>query len=453
MSAYLDPLLRNASNFLEGQADRNNQLVPIYLLATAGMRTAFKDIGEEERIERRKQILNQAWIRMRSFPHFDAGEPPNARVITGQTEGLLAWVANNYARGEPTMGIFEIGGSSTQFAFSKQSDNYTKKICSFSKQDGYDVYSRSWDGLGVADANKTLTTKLERTEGGQLANPCLPKFYKNAFEDMVGTGDFVDCRRKTFRVLADEGGQDIPHYIEGTPFVGISNPMYSYDFFSRLKDTPGFKINEPYNYQLYRDAVEGYCDNDTFIPDDRPKQIILNTCFVASWMLELLHSNAGFAMPMDNNRGLLTFPHKGEPDLMTQSSWTLGVAALIARHNGLVGCPRGEPLPLVPFDNSTRLGEVDWPPIFLPSDLVDSSFHDGYSPIFPPSDSIDPSLRLHHVVNISPDSVSDSNCPIFMTISSIGAFSVILIGMIIFVYRRGHSISVGKIALPRVQDI
>lgn len=83
-------------------------------------------------------------------------------MITGQTKALLAWVANNYARGEPTMGFIEIGGSSGQLAFVKPDDNRSKKVCLFSEKEGYNVYSGSWDGLGIGDANKTLTTKFER---------------------------------------------------------------------------------------------------------------------------------------------------------------------------------------------------------------------------------------------------------------------------------------------------
>lgn len=56
MAAYLDLLLR-ANGFLASQADHPNKLVPIYLLATAGIGTAFKILDEEERIQRRKQIL------------------------------------------------------------------------------------------------------------------------------------------------------------------------------------------------------------------------------------------------------------------------------------------------------------------------------------------------------------------------------------------------------------
>ena len=228
-------------------------------------------------------------------------------------------------------------------------------------------------------------------------------------------------------------------YIEGTPIVGLSVPMYSYDFFSELRDIPGFKLDMPYDYELYRAAIEDYCEDTATVPDGRPVQITLDTCFAAAWTLTLLHSDAGLAMPTDKTRGTLTFPNKKDPDLKLRSSWTLGAAALVARHDDLMGCPRGiEPLSAVPLDDSTRLGEDDWPPIFLPSDSVNPSFYD----VSTISESSTKSTNV---------GIADWNDLTFVqspTISCIAAFSIILIAMVAFLYHRRCALAAaGKIAL------
>jgi hypothetical protein len=134
-------MLKDARKFL---IDSGASEVPIYLLATQGMRNLRQN-------DVRKAILTNAHLVMNEERRdeyyrsiFKLGDHPNTypsgpgpdgsvRVITGELEGVLAWVAINHGfqkPNDPTIAIFEIGGASMQIAFDMKAPARDRvKVC------------------------------------------------------------------------------------------------------------------------------------------------------------------------------------------------------------------------------------------------------------------------------------------------------------------------------------
>ena len=211
MDDYLGPLLRAAEQFLTELPDGNNVTapIPIYLIATGGMRSIPK--ADQDR------ILGMAYSLIKTFGKtFNAGHPETTvRVIPGELEGLLSWVALNYPRQstDPLLGLTEIGGASTQFAFEDHSDRTANKtrVCLPSKSDGYNVYSSTWDGYGVDTMRGNMLQLLSNDAGPKfevINNPCLPlgepgKPFGTVTQSSVGTGDFKACLAVAKRLLVE----------------------------------------------------------------------------------------------------------------------------------------------------------------------------------------------------------------------------------------------------------
>lgn len=184
MTAHLQPLLDAARNKLQNVAATN---VPIYLFATQGMRDlditepvtsksilgfvhqAFQDIGNEN---------DGNTFRIGGTPN---GDHPNrsARIIQGNAEGLLAWVALNdgYGGDAPVMrGIYEMGGASLQIAYDNDVEpegnpGHIKKVCVEAGEKW--VYSRSWK-FGSDSIWRMLLESLKSAyPSGDIQNPCL----------------------------------------------------------------------------------------------------------------------------------------------------------------------------------------------------------------------------------------------------------------------------------------
>jgi len=356
MDGYLGPLLRAAEQFLTTELPNGNHTItahiPIYLIATGGMRSIPK--ADQDR------ILDMAYTLIKTFGNtFNAGHrETTVRVIPGELEGLFSWVALNYARqstDDPLLGLTEMGGASTQFAFEDHSDQVANKtrVCLPSKSDGYDVYSSTWDGYGADTMRANMLQLLSNDAGPEplvFNNPCLPlgetgKPFGTATRSSVGTGEFKACLAVAKRLLV-EGAKTrgpIPSYSAIRPttstnnVLGLSNYWYSYQFFGQYGP---YDINSPYDPVPFEAAVEKYCSHKwgtLAAPDDKFSE---GRCFSAAWMLTLLHDKEqGFGLDpaeYETWKGFVEFPTTSE--LTERASWTSGVASLIAQHGGLVFC-------------------------------------------------------------------------------------------------------------------
>ncbi|XP_062254448.1 ectonucleoside triphosphate diphosphohydrolase 3 [Platichthys flesus] len=158
---------------------------PLFLGATAGMRLLHQ-LDEQ----RSNEILASLRTYLSSLP-FDFH---NASIITGQEEGLYGWITVNYLMGNfleknlwntyvqpegaKTVGSMDLGGASTQIAFSVQDDlegpDYMPiKLYGYP----YNVYTHSFLCYGKNEAEKRVLDKIvqESRDPAYIRNPCYPE--------------------------------------------------------------------------------------------------------------------------------------------------------------------------------------------------------------------------------------------------------------------------------------
>lgn len=139
--------------------DPEDEAIDLYVLATAGMRLVNGVTANE--------IYN---MMRRTF--LDGYELKGAMTISGQYEGLYAWIAANYKNGklrwtgsgwslDGTYGILEIGGASMQIAYTHSVYGASLDNCINHTKFGT-IYSKSYLGGGVDqvfskyDSNKAV---------------------------------------------------------------------------------------------------------------------------------------------------------------------------------------------------------------------------------------------------------------------------------------------------------
>ena len=180
--------------------------VPIYLLATQGMRD-LRDQNQEG-LEKSLEILDFVHTIMDAEKYDDTAQHdifklgsvpkskrPNrsARIIEGDVEGLLAWVAVNHGfRGKPmpTIGILEIGGASMQVAFDiagspdagdDEVKPFLKDVCLPTGK--HRVYTRSWPNFGVDSMWKKVAENIDQDgKESPYDHPCLRTDELNTIE-------------------------------------------------------------------------------------------------------------------------------------------------------------------------------------------------------------------------------------------------------------------------------
>ena len=364
--SYLLPLLQGAHSFLVNSSSPESS-VPIYLLATGGMRL-LSSSSQLPLLRKAHKVLSDA----QKFPLFDAGtREENVRVISGRTEGVLGWVALNFGGGdgglqfvgddERTQGLFEVGGASMQIAYraGAAAGNLTgttggnARVC-IGKGGADEVYSETWDGFGADSVYAELRNIIwnearAAAGGGSVGNPCLPRGAPDAhnIKGIIGTGDFRTCLSLAKRILTQGAKERVPMpyypFVQETSdlFIGIANLQYTYEFFAG-KPGAGCLASEPYNQRLFTASVERYC---TGFFDGEVTKFSHAWCFKAAWMLTILHDeDSGFGMDkVQVLKGMLRFPNGREME--ERASWTRGAAVLIARNGGVKGC-RGTVQPL-----------------------------------------------------------------------------------------------------------
>lgn len=384
LNVHLLGITNNAKIFLESQGVQRNT-VPLYLMATGGLRSQGQDPAV------RDEILHDAFEAMRGLDFFRlVSQARNANYIKGEVEGLYGWVALNYGRvrtaDDHFPGLLELGGASMQIARKDPTIPATAPLAAFPDRykvclvsGDHVVYSKTWDGFGAKDTREKMRAAILRdagidptpnhlpnapiTYGRIIPHPCLPRGQDggefltapNAGHKLVGNADFETCLLKARAVLNADAGrlgalpqyQDIELYTNR--FFGVSNFWYTFEFFSRWG---AYDPHAAYDRDLFTKAVKKYCTGSwTAIPwaeNNRGKEDGFQDtrCFSAAWMLTVLHDKKpAFGLKMtkyDTDKGVLRFPIT--EDQASRSSWTIGAAALIARdvagHGYVGGTPR-----------------------------------------------------------------------------------------------------------------
>ncbi|CDI81307.1 ectonucleoside triphosphate diphosphohydrolase, putative [Eimeria acervulina] len=160
--AQLQQMVQDAVASLKAAGVHTPQLgnIPIYLKATAGMR-ALAQSRRDKIMQQVRQLLHNQTLN----PFHFKGD--FARVISGEEEALFGWIAVNAERntlGAPpseTLGALDMGGSSSQIAFSPFFTSVLEDFNSIQLGNtAIRLYSHSFLGYGWADALQRTNVKL-----------------------------------------------------------------------------------------------------------------------------------------------------------------------------------------------------------------------------------------------------------------------------------------------------
>jgi hypothetical protein len=175
--------------------DTNTDTIPLYVLATAGMRlvdggeaTANKIYGEMMNNQNKKLYPNRFYL-------------VAAMTISGQYEGLYAWIAANHKNGKlgtTTDGILEIGGASMQIAFATTTGQGISRTWSGTT---YTIYSKSYLGGGV-DQVFANNTQPKPNFGVQIVD----------VSSQYGDTQFLGLGRPIGTVLDSAGGNSVQQF-------------------------------------------------------------------------------------------------------------------------------------------------------------------------------------------------------------------------------------------------
>lgn len=290
--------------------------VPLYVLATAGMR--LEDENEQ------KKIIDKVRDLYKNIP-FDL---KSVKVITGKMEGLYSWLAVNYLddRFDPSSereGMIEMGGASTQITFVPA----IKTECPYIKRkirgQNYSVFSKSYLYLGQ-DQAKTLTNATDcHTACYPLNYPC---------KAGKGTGNFDECKECIFnRMNKLCNNEDLACVFEKEElpdkplheFIACSAFYYTFSF-------PGLGLNlNKINLKKLKSKGEVLCatewdDLKKAYPTSKEKYLS-GYCFNAAYFWALL--SKGYKFDDTGSGEFIAAKNKINDN---EISWTLGTVLDIA---------------------------------------------------------------------------------------------------------------------------
>ncbi|XP_021352887.1 ectonucleoside triphosphate diphosphohydrolase 1-like [Mizuhopecten yessoensis] len=192
LAKHLEVCLDKARNTVP--ADKH-ATTPIYLGATAGMRLLHAVNTSQS-----EAILSVIRTSIKKYPFMFNNATQQARIISGDEEGLYSWVTSNYvtgsfgvkkpllqgagkswqmtASGDGTVGAMDLGGASTQMTFYPGSiampPAYEKDLTLFGLN--YSIYTHSYLCYGVNEITRKYQALLIKNQNytDTVSNPCGP---------------------------------------------------------------------------------------------------------------------------------------------------------------------------------------------------------------------------------------------------------------------------------------
>lgn len=273
---YFKPLFDYAEQFLP----KETKAIPVFLLATAGMR------GLQESNIWGYKILFAEIRKYLDNLDYDIKE---CELITGENEGLYGWVAANFlsgtlAHGATTSGFVETGGASAQIAFSVHPaeldyNGWLTKIVVSGKE--FNVFSSTWLGLGANSLWESHLKKLSESDAVLVYDPCLPIEYscKRGEKTIIGTGDFDGCMKEILSLIRPAGvepGWENKFLMKDAPPIDMTQKFLGSSVFRHA--THGIfaaGMDDEENYQLknfYYEISNLFASTWTEIKAKHPKQ-------------------------------------------------------------------------------------------------------------------------------------------------------------------------------------
>ncbi|KAL9939415.1 hypothetical protein V8E36_001232 [Tilletia maclaganii] len=303
---YLKTLFAHAVDVIPPQALAST---PVYLLATAGMRL-LPDAEQHA-------ILTTTCKYIRTHTPFIVGDAQcteHVKVITGEEEGMLGWIAINYlmdgfkyrpndplkheiglptgTHGRTTYGFLDMGGASMQIAFEPKEiqpadDNiFPVKLRMLDGTDVvHNVFTVTFLGFGANQARKTYIDKLisnatssarppslpaSTSTSSAVPDPCLPPGLSIAApassssskHSLLGSGSFSSCMAAISPLLEKDAacsrppclfhGVHVPHIdFSVNHFIGVSEYWYS--------SNDVFGLGGLYDFPKFQKAAEDFC--------------------------------------------------------------------------------------------------------------------------------------------------------------------------------------------------
>ncbi|KAL4616927.1 ectonucleoside triphosphate diphosphohydrolase 3 [Arapaima gigas] len=372
------------SEVMEEIPSSQHNTTPLFLGATAGMRLlrSKNETASEKILQDLREYLKNLPF---SFQ--------NASIISGEEEGLYGWITVNYLMGNfieknlwnawvrphgaDTVGSLDLGGASTQIAFSVPPEELLQepwpngflRVWLYGYE--YSVYTSSFKCYGKDKAEKkVLASLLQRFSSRKIENPCYLKGYSTTltadyiFETpcnakprnynpkeqitIVGTGDPALCRatvRKIFDLASCQGLSNCSFNLVYQP--PASGVFMAYAGFSYIAEM--FQLNTSFSLDTFNSTTWSHCST----PWQKLKEMYVNStekylrsyCYLANLIYTLLVDGYGFNPQTWNN---IQFRNEVNNNSI---AWPLGYMLTLSNM-----IPGEAKLVLLPMDNSVFAG-------------------------------------------------------------------------------------------------
>ncbi|GAU88354.1 hypothetical protein RvY_01065 [Ramazzottius varieornatus] len=288
-------------------------------------------------------------------------------ILDGSEEGALAWATVNFItksllpdnitsssdRAPQTYGSIDLGGSSTQIAFTTQDPAEANfHLTFFGAQ--YQLFSKSFRCRGKGEAHRLLKAQLvTQSKNSQFViHPCYPrglvtneshtdifsaqctgyldkeKFVHRPRYQLQGTGDVDQCRAHVRKIFADPTGkcpfqdedcsfnsQLKPMNISG-PFMGFAGLYFVMDFFNLSNGEDRMTSN----LTNFREVYRRHCNQPWSNLSSSTNRFMKGYCFDGNYIDVLLTEVYGFS---DEEFGKIEF-RKSVNGVST--GWAVGLA-------------------------------------------------------------------------------------------------------------------------------
>ena len=285
VESYMMPLLTAARNIIPQDAQGSTQ---VYFFATAGMRL----LPPKQRraiLAKVKELLKD---KSKCPFKFDS---KNAQVISGEFEGIYAWITANFLKGnfvpgtsKQTSGILDLGGASHQNAFNNpNNDTFTLTLGGRE----FHLFARTYLGYGMDEAHRKYLEVISKEKASNvLKSPCHHRGYNDTttiggeIVEVVGTASVQRCRliiEKTF-FCKSEG---CPFYDQPRlrgDFVGFSGIYYTALGTGLLC----YSCTEQLSPSMFEESSRKFCAKPYQDVSSDPGAKV--TCFRGNFVYELL---------------------------------------------------------------------------------------------------------------------------------------------------------------------
>ncbi|MCW5588900.1 MAG: hypothetical protein KIT27_04475 [Legionellales bacterium] len=301
--APIQALLTDASTKIGTQINH----VPLYILATAGMR----EIPDQQQAAIYAALTS-------ALKNNNTWQLRDAKTITGKWEGIYDWISVNdltQQLGQPTTtGILDMGGASTEITYNDPQDAANSddfQLVQFGNQ-AYRLFSHSFLGLGqdMAFASSGISNN----------SSCYPIDFtlKNGSK---GQFNFSGCQKAIDDTLvSNQVTPVIPSHLNQNAFIGFSGFYYTSDF---------FKTTSSFSPQQLETAVTSVCKTPwSQLVKDYPNvapQYLEVYCFAGTYYTSLLEHGYGF--PANSHQVTIANQINN-----TGLDWTLGAAIYLTQN-------------------------------------------------------------------------------------------------------------------------